>query len=320
MNNHDSSETNVRAAENPAEQSPLDASEPQGPVPAPCPQGGHSPARPSTSAVGPSDEEEQPLNPYEAKQEARRGRLLGASAQAAAEAKTLSARAGAMASVIPFGQPILVGHHSEGRDRRYRARFGRLYDKSFEAQNRAADLVRRAAAVGTGSISSDDPDAIAKLREELAAVETDIARMKAVNAAHKRFVKVPASIETAPISDSDKAICRRYQPAYSWEPHPFAPYRLSNAGANARRIRKRMDELEARATTPAREAIVGEGWMITEDASDNRVSITFAAIPAAAVRERLKRSGFRWSPQRGAWVRQRNNAAWAAAIYAMGKE
>jgi hypothetical protein len=34
-------------------------------------------------------------------------------------------------------------------------------------------------------------------------------------------------------------------------------------------------------------------------------------------RDRLKGCGFRWSPTQGAWVRQRNNAAWAAARYAM---
>jgi hypothetical protein len=242
---------------------------------------------------------------------------LRGSSQLAAAATALHTRADTMAAVIPLGQPILVGHHSEGRDRRYRARFGRLYEKSFEALARARELSRRAAAVGTGGISSDDPDAIAKLGEQLAAAEADIARMKAVNAAHKRYLRAPESIDRAPISDADKALCRRYRPAYSWEPHPFAPYRLTNAGANARRIRKRMEELEARAATPARAPIVGDGWMITEDAAENRVSITFGAIPAPAVRERLKLAGFRWSPQRAAWVRQRNNAAWAAALRAL---
>lgn len=41
------------------------------------------------------------------------------------------------ASVIPFGQPILVGHHSEGRDRRYRAGIERTYSKSFETLDKA---------------------------------------------------------------------------------------------------------------------------------------------------------------------------------------
>jgi hypothetical protein len=56
-----------------------------------------------------------------------------------------------MADVIPFGQPILVGHHSEGRDRRYRERIRNNFAKAFEAydksnywQRRAESALRRA--------------------------------------------------------------------------------------------------------------------------------------------------------------------------------
>ncbi len=39
----------------------------------------------------------------------------------------------------------------------------------------------------------------------------------------------------------------------------------------------------------------------------------FEGKPEKAAREILKRHGFRWSPTRGAWVRQLNNAAiWQA--------
>lgn len=42
-----------------------------------------------------------------------------------------------MASVIPFGQPILVGHHSEKRDRNYRDRIHNTFGKAFEEQEKA---------------------------------------------------------------------------------------------------------------------------------------------------------------------------------------
>lgn len=42
-----------------------------------------------------------------------------------------------MASVIPFGQPILVGHHSEGRDRRYRQRIHDTMGRSVKEQEKA---------------------------------------------------------------------------------------------------------------------------------------------------------------------------------------
>lgn len=40
-------------------------------------------------------------------------------------------QARSMASVIPFGQPILIGHHSERRDRAYR---GRIHSKLGQEQ------------------------------------------------------------------------------------------------------------------------------------------------------------------------------------------
>jgi hypothetical protein len=42
-----------------------------------------------------------------------------------------------MASIIPFGQPILVGHHSEKRDRNYRDRIHNTFGKAFEEQEKA---------------------------------------------------------------------------------------------------------------------------------------------------------------------------------------
>jgi hypothetical protein len=122
--------------------------------------------------------------------------------------------------------------------------------------------------------------------------ESQIARMKAVNLAHARYLKNPTTLDTAPITEADKARCRAYQPPYSWEPHPFAPFQLTNAGADARRIQKRIKDLEVRDATPVREPLVGKGWRIEENAADNRISIiTFDAIPGPAVRGRLKAAG-----------------------------
>jgi Domain of unknown function (DUF3560) len=39
-------------------------------------------------------------------------------------------RSHSMTSCIPFGQPILIGHHSEGRDRRYRTKAWNMMGKS----------------------------------------------------------------------------------------------------------------------------------------------------------------------------------------------
>lgn len=257
---------------------------------------------------------EQNRNAYEEHQAARRERLLRIAARLESEGSARYQRAKQMAEAIPFGQPILVGHHSEGRDRRYRERIHNTFSKAFNAQNRAKVLRAKAEAVGTGGISSDDPEAVGKLREELAGHEARQARMKAVNAAHARFLKNPDSLGKAELSDSDKALIQTYKPAYSWEPHPFPPYSLQNLGANIRRIKARIADLEQRASRVESAEQTGTttnetqcaGYRVVENLSANRVQVFFPGKPSVGVRTVLKRNGFRWSPTEGAWQRMLN--------------
>ncbi|MCC3151437.1 DUF3560 domain-containing protein, partial [Bifidobacterium bifidum] len=71
------------------------------------------------------------MNSYERKQEARRERLEARAEKARTEAKATYDRAHTMAEAIPFGQPILVGHHSEKRDRNYRGKIHNTFGKAF---------------------------------------------------------------------------------------------------------------------------------------------------------------------------------------------
>jgi len=71
------------------------------------------------------------MNTYEAKQAARKARYQERAGQAMQQSDAVAAQASQMASVIPMGQPILVGHHSERSDRRYRERISRSFEKSF---------------------------------------------------------------------------------------------------------------------------------------------------------------------------------------------
>lgn len=67
------------------------------------------------------------------------------SAHAESTSDILYSRAKDMASVIPFGQPILVGHHSEKRDRNYRGRIEGTFKKAFEESDKAAYYAGKAA-------------------------------------------------------------------------------------------------------------------------------------------------------------------------------
>ena len=242
------------------------------------------------------------MNVYERKLEERRARLEAAAekAQASADAAFRRANLREEVSGIPFGQPILVGHHSEGRHRAAIRRADNAMRKSIEESKRAAELAGRAASVGTGGISSDDPDAIAKLKTELAECETRQAAMKDYNAKWK--------------AKGNKA---GRQSDGTWVDSPFPAYCLTNNSANMRRIKLRIEQLEKAATREHKEENRPNGVKIVHNVEENRLQILFPGKPDEAMRTKLKSNGFRWSPMAGAWQRQLNNAAIWAADYCL---
>ena len=135
---------------------------------------------------------------YEQKQEDRRARLEAAADRADDRSNEAYKRADMSedATGIPFGQPILVGHHSEGRHRAAIKRADNAMRKSIDEGKRAKELRGKAAAVGTGGISSDDPDAIDKLKTKLADLELSQANMKAANRVVRKWNKKGVSAET----------------------------------------------------------------------------------------------------------------------------
>lgn len=85
-------------------------------------------------------------------------------------ANALLTKAHDMAARIPFGQPILVGHYSEGRDRRYRDRIHTTEGKGHEENRRAHYWAGRADAAESYERHRKDPARtlrrIAKLEAE----------------------------------------------------------------------------------------------------------------------------------------------------------
>lgn len=243
------------------------------------------------------------MNKYEQKQADRRERLQDRANKAATESAATYAAARKRGEAIPFGQPILIGHHSERRDRSFRAGINRMTEKSFELLDKAKHYEQKAASVGTGGISSDDPDALVKLRAELAECETNQERMKAANKAIRTGKtpekQIPALVALGFSEATAQSLlkgdhCRRVG---------FPAYMLSNNNANMTRIKKRIQELEARRSREAVE-VETEGYTYREDVEENRVMFEFDGKPEQEVRDLLKRNAFKWSPSRNAWVRQ----------------
>lgn len=117
--------------------------------------------------------------------QARADRLREWAGKREAKAEAAEAAACALADSIPIGQPILIGHHSEGRARRDQARIVHGMIRAKEDAATAQDMTRRAATIEgqlAESIYSDDDDAIPRLLAKVADLEAERARIKAYNA------------------------------------------------------------------------------------------------------------------------------------------
>lgn len=89
---------------------------------------------------------------------------------------------------------------------------------------------------------------------------------------------------------------------------------LQNNSANMRRVQERIEMLEKkeqqRQESPEKEIQI-EGGKIVFNYEIDRLQILFDAMPSADMREKLKRSGYKWSPKNSAWQRQLTpNAIW----------
>lgn len=273
------------------------------------------------------------MNTFEQKQADRAARLAAASDRANERSTEAYAKADLReaASGIPLGQPILVGHHSEGRHRRALERADNAMRKSIKEQDHAKELDRRAAAVGTGGISSDDPDAIVKLRAQLADKEANQALMRGANKALRAATRwagqggIGDPDWEASIRASLVEPCKKLSPDH-WESlidglltvgwgdqlRGFEGFELSNNNANMTRIKQRIAQLErnAKRTTATTQF---PNCQVVQNAEQNRLQFLFAFKPNKESRDILKKHGFRWAPSQDAWQRQLTGSANYAA-------
>ena len=251
---------------------------------------------------------------YGQKIEARKERYRALAEKSRARANELINRASTMASVIPFGQPILIGHHSEGRDRRYRARIGQAMSKGSDLLKKADYYARRAESTNNGAISADDPEAQEKLRERIAALKTVQERMKAANAAirkHKNDGPEAQQAALKAIGFTAEQAVELLNPDFAGR-LGFAPFQLTNNNATIKRLEARLNVLEK--TQALEDRTTDYAWgSVRENKESNRIQFLFNGKPDEKTRQLMKSSGFRWSPSEMAWQRQlTSNAVYAA--------
>lgn len=184
-------------------------------------------------------------------------------------------------------------------------------DRNLEEWHEIQGLLDKIKGTGTGGISSDDPEAIAKLKIKLDGLEGLQERMKAVNAYYRKHKTVIGCPELTP-EQAEKLQAEMSRSMWP-DPKPFESYQLSNNKGKINQVKQRIAELEKRQTQEAPQGWEFDGGEVVINTELNRLQIVFDGRPDDAMRDNLKSHGFRWAPSQSAWQRQlTDNAIYAA--------
>lgn len=243
---------------------------------------------------------------FEEKREARKERYQELAEKNRKESDARYGAAKKLGDMIPFGQPILVGHHSEGAHRAHIKRIDNNMRKSIEHGNKAEYYAQRAASMENDTtIYSDDPEALTKLKDRLERLENYRQFMKDANKAWRKYASKNDASELNALGFTGERLEKliaEVDSHYSWNKRPFEDFRLTNLGANIRRIGDRIKQLERLESKPDEKFEYGD-ITIFHKASENRVQIKFPDKPSDEIRTMLKRYGFRWAKWERVWQR-----------------
>lgn len=206
-----------------------------------------------------------------------------------------------IADAIPFGQPILVGHHSERHARRDQARIHSNMDKGVEEARLASHHASKADGIERmldRSIFDDDPDAIEALEARIASQEEANTRAKTINKLWKKGG--PDAVRAAGLMSEPLIVeTLRTMALCSWIRTP-----LSTDTACIRKDRERIARIKQRRER-AEKAEAAGGVLVetigtTEFDRKTYARVTFPEKPAREILEALRSAGFSWN--NGCWV------------------
>lgn len=186
---------------------------------------------------------------YRERREARAERLREWAGKREAKADAAFAQVDQIASMIPFGQPILVGHHSERRARRDADRIDSGMRRSFEHARKADEMNSKAdniEAAAAHAIYSDDPDAVERLEGRIATLEAERDRIKAYNASCRKAAKAGGAGDLSLLDEAQSANLLRIAqvtPYALGAGNSYPGYHLTNLSGNIKRNRDRLAQL-----------------------------------------------------------------------------
>jgi hypothetical protein len=164
-------------------------------------------------------------------------------------------------------------------------------------------------------IKSSDSDALQKLKDKLERMERNQELMKRANADFAKATKEKKTVGEFLEQVSYLSKEMKDEAMYgikSWHGKPFPAFMLSNASAEMRRLKKRIEDISKIKEKGSGEAesFKNKHFEVQRDTDLMRYKLIFDGIPPVEVRNVVKKNGARWS---------RSNTAWLIPITANGQ-
>ena len=191
----------------------------------------------------------------------------------------------------------------------------RRLEESIDYRQRAMRAAIRNLRPDLRPIMAGDSDAVLRLQEQIDDAEALQARMKAANAAIRKYFKEGSEAMSLALQliGFSAALAEELIKPDVMGAVGFPDYRLRNNNANIRRMKERMAQIVRAKAAPDSSVTGADGIQLDDCPAENRVRLTFPGKPAAEIRAKLKRSGFRWAPSLGVWQAYRNSNSIALA-------
>ena len=178
--------------------------------------------------------------------------------------------------------------------------------KSMESEEKQIAYWRNGKYKTGETIDASDPLATKKLQAKLDYQKESHQKMKDANAYYRKNGTMDGfegfserTNQQINASMQDTRFGRRSQ--------PFPSYSLTNSNQQIKATESRLKQIErtkATASSPGGGGSTFNGGQIIRNTDANRLQIKFDGIPDADTRQKLKSSGWRWSPKNGVWQRQ----------------
>lgn len=188
-------------------------------------------------------------------------------------------------------------------------------EEMIELRKRALAAIKKEMFPEHAPIMAGDSDACQRLAANIAAAEKEQELMKATNAAIRsnwKHGKEAVLAALVALGHSQTLAVEMIQPG-RFGGMGFASFELTNNGANIRRMKQRLEGIARNQAQPTEHKEGANGLRLEDCPAENRIRLFFPGKPDAAIRTKLKSSGFRWAPSLGCWQAYRNNGTlWTA--------